>query len=335
MADDEAAAAEAPAAEPAAEEPAAEAPAEAPPSPPAEEAAAEEPAAEPPAAPPPFQRQPSTAEEEKAAEKIEAVVRGKEARQRVEQKRELTKKLSSRGVMSAKKTAEHFDEELARQQSLESVGSKKEWDDGNGAPAAADAKRRPSLGSAKGSRGASKTPEKGRGKSKSPGKERPAAKPAAKPPPARSARERKPPADPSPPPARAARKPPPPKMPKAGVVFRSGVDIPAVAARPDAPFAQYLEAHTRYLAACKAVPIESTGPAARVRKPPPAKPEKKAGRELADAIGGKAVAAKAAAARAMKAARAAKTVIGVAQGMAKRALTQAPEAGGGYAQGAA
>ena len=182
MADDEAAAAEAPAAEPAAEEPAAEAPAEAPPSPPAEEAAAEEPAAEPPAAPPPFQRQPSTAEEEKAAEKIEAVVRGKEARQRVEQKKELTKKLSSRGVMSAKKTAEHFDEELARQQSLESVGSKKEWDDGKGAPAAADAKRRPSLGSAKGSRGASKTPEKGRGKSKSPGKERPAAKPAAKPP---------------------------------------------------------------------------------------------------------------------------------------------------------
>ena len=170
MADDEAAAAEAPAAEPAAEEPAAEAPAEAPPSPPAEEAAAEEPAAEPPAAPPPFQRQPSTAEEEKAAEKIEAVVRGKEARQRVEQKKELTKKLSSRGVMSAKKTAEHFDEELARQQSLESVGSKKEWDDGKGAPAAADAKRRPSLGSAKGSRGASKTPEKGRGKSKSPGR---------------------------------------------------------------------------------------------------------------------------------------------------------------------
>ena len=137
MADDEAAAAEAPAAEPPAEEPAAEAPAEAPPSPPAEEAeAAAEPAAEAPAAPPPFQRQPSTAEEEKAAEKSEAVVRGKEARQRVEQKKELTKKLSSRGVMSAKKMAEHFDEELARQQSLESVGSKKEWDDGKGAPAA-------------------------------------------------------------------------------------------------------------------------------------------------------------------------------------------------------
>ena len=85
MADDEAAAAEAPAVEPPAEEPAAEAPAEAPPSPPAEEPeAAAEPAAEPAAAPPPFQRQPSTAEEEKAAEKIEAVVRGKEARQRVD-----------------------------------------------------------------------------------------------------------------------------------------------------------------------------------------------------------------------------------------------------------
>ena len=169
-------------------------------------------------------------------------MRGKEARQRVEQKKELTKKLSSRGVMSAKKTAEHFDEELARQQSLESVGSKKEWDDGKGAPAAADAKRRPSLGSAKGSRGASKTPEKGRAV-KSPGRRPP---PSAANAVGRSARG-KPPADPSPPPARAAQ-PPPPKMPKAGVALRSGV-IPAVAARPDAPFAQYLEAHTRYLAA--------------------------------------------------------------------------------------
>ena len=168
------------------------------------------------AAPPPFQRQPSTAEEEKAAEKIEAVVRGKEARQRVEQKRELTKKLSSRGVMSAKKTAEHFDEELARQQSLESVGSKKEWDDGKGAPAAADAKRRPSLGSANGRAARARRPRRGaasrsrRARSvpppSPPSRSRRAPRAAAEQPPYRPVAA-----------ARAGGAPPPPKMPKAGV----------------------------------------------------------------------------------------------------------------------